>query len=248
MPHANNHNRLGYCPAVPHAQIHTQRNAYRYPAVALLGPPGNLTHTDFNSTRDLDSHFHRLLRSNNENDKLLGYLGIIYWGHYSGAAGRTTRGRAMSKTLLAYNGQTRTGQMRCVLDADIGLGGAAEWIDDAAASIAQNEYGYAVRTLAVLPGIGFAFATKICAFLDPERCGVADSVIAERHPDFGFALDAGQNIKNTVGNRAQYDQYCVCLQDMARDLNAAPPAYSNWTDRDGIKQCWRALDVERALY
>lgn len=249
MPHANNHNRLGYCPAIPHAQIQEQRSAYRYPAVALLGSPGSHTHTNFGSTRALDSHFHDLLRSASHNDKLRAYLGIIYWGHYSGSTGRTTPQRALGKVNLAYYGQDRVHRgraqrMRGVVDFT--LPEVARSIDDAAALIAANHYGDAARRLTDLPGIQFAFATKICAFLDPEKCGVADSLIARKYPDFNFAL--GANGYLTVGNRAQYDQYCVCLQNTARALNAAPAPYSHWTDRDGTPQRWRALDVERALY
>ncbi len=251
MPRANNQNRLGYCPAIPHAQIHAQRNAYRYPAVALLGPVGSHTHVGFGSTRALDSHFNGLLRSAEHNDKLLAYLGIIYWGHFSGSTGRTTPQRALGKVNLAYYGQDRVHRGRAQHMqgvVDLALPEVARSIDDAAALIAANQYGDAARRLTDLPGIQFAFATKICAFLDPEKCGVADSLIAGKYPGFGFASNGQGYITNTVGNSAQYDQYCVCLQDMARVLNAAPAPYSNWTDRDGALQRWRAIDAERALY
>lgn len=251
MPHTKNHNHPGYCPAIPHSQMQAQRNTYRYPAVALQGAPGGLTHTDFHSTRALDSYFNGLLRSANNHDKLLAYLGIIYWGHYSGQTSRTTPSRAMAKANLAYSGQTRihkgrTQRMRGVVD--ITLGTTTTLLNSAAASIAAHRYGEAVGILTDLPGIGFAFATKICAFLDPEKCGVADSLIASKYPGFGFAQDAKGYITNTATNRAKYDQYCICLQNAAGGLNGAPAPYSNWTDRDGVLQRWRAIDVERALY
>lgn len=251
MPHTTNQNRPGYRPAIPHAQMQAQRNAYRYPAVALLGSPGSHTHINFGSTCALDSHFHNLLRSASHDDKLRAYLGIIYWGHYSGSTGRTTPQWALGKVNLAYYGQNRVRRGRAERMGGVvnfTLPEVARSIDDAAALISANQYGDAAGRLMDLPGIQFAFATKICAFLDPEKCGVADSLIARKYPGFGFASNRQGYITNTVGNRAQYDQYCVCLQDMARDLNAAPAPYSHWTDRDGTPQPWRALDVERALY
>lgn len=251
MPHTEIQNRTGYCPSIPNEQMQTQRNAYRYPAVALLGVPSALTHTGFSSTHALDSYFNGMLHSTKDDDKVLAYLGIIYWGHYSGAAGIITLARAMGKANLTYRGQTRihkgrTQRMRGVVD--ITLRTAAELIDNAAASIAANRYGEAVGILMGLPGIGFAFATKICAFLDPEKCGVADSLIASKYPGFGFSVDRVGYITNTAANKTKYDQYCICLQTTALSLNAAPPPCSNWTDRDGTSRPWRAIDVERALY
>jgi hypothetical protein len=156
----------------------------------------------------------------------------------------------MGKANLAYNGQTRihkgrTQLMRGVVH--ITPQTSAGLIGNAAASIAANRYGDAVEILTGLPGIQLAFATKICAFMDPDKCGVADSLIARKYPNFGFAVDKNGYIKNASANRTKYDQYCVCLQDTARALNT-DPHYSHWTDRDTTPRPWRAIDVERALY
>ena len=97
-----------------------------------------------------------------------------------------------------------------------------------------------------MPGLQIAFASKVCAFIDPEKCGVIDSVIAERYPEFNFAVDNNGIVKNTVGNRNNYRSYCEHLQEQAQYINQQKKFM--WRDRDGVLRYWRALDVERSMY
>ncbi len=114
----------------------------------------------------------------------------------------------------------------------------------AAAALDDERAGDAIRFLAELPELGFAFATKICAFLAPSVCGVADSIIAERLPEFAFSTRGGY-LTNTADNRQRYDVFCRYLRTTAAKLNSHGSA---WEDMDGTRSQWRALDVERALF
>lgn len=235
---------------IPCQQLQANRNAYNYPVVALGGALGAFTVVQFTTTSQLDAYLNGLLTSHNNNDKVLGYLGVLFWGHYSGQDGRIGQARALGKVNLAYDGMNRvvngqTQRMRGVLDITVGV--AANYIDQAIANIANNQYGIALSNLGNLPQLKIAFASKVCAFIDPTKCGVIDSVIAENHIQFEFELSNERYVKNTVGNRNLYNDYCLCLQQTATRLNA-DPNYSTWTDRDGSQHKWWALDVERALY
>lgn len=235
---------------IPCQQLQASRNAYNYPAVALDGALGAFTVIQFPTTSQLDAYLNGLLTSHNNNDKVLGYLGVLFWGHYSGQDGRIGQARALGKVNLAYVGKNRvvkgqTQRMRGVLDITVNV--AANYIDQAIANIANNQYGNALSNLGNLAQLQIAFASKVCAFIDPTKCGVIDSVIAANYPQFGFVVNNGGYVTNTVGNRNLYDAYCLCLQQTAARLNA-DQNYSTWTDRDGTAHPWRALDVERALY
>jgi hypothetical protein len=98
-----------------------------------------------------------------------------------------------------------------------------------------------------LPQLQIAFSSKVCAFIDSSKCGVIDSIIVDRHPEFHFTTDRGGIILNRVANRERYNEYCLKLQQVAQELNNSQPA-CRWTDRDGSQHRWRALDVERAMY
>ncbi|MBU2858386.1 hypothetical protein HF289_16485 [Acidithiobacillus ferrooxidans] len=237
------------CPRFPSQQMQTQRNAYAYPTVALGGALGNFTVENFPGTQTLDQYLNELLSSPSDESRVLGYLSVIFWGHYSGQDGRIRQERAFGKVGLAYNGQNRVvrdrpQRMRGVLD--IGVGVAAGYISTAANHIQNNEFAYALATLSRLPQLQIAFASKVCAFINPQQCGVIDSVIAENHPRFGFTLVNGY-VQNNVQNRNRYGHYCAFLQETAKELNA-DLQFSSWTDRDHNQHEWRAVDVERALY
>jgi len=100
--------------------------------------------------------------------------------------------------------------------------------------------------LTELPGLQFAFASKVVAFLRPETCGVIDSIIAGKFNKFGFAL-AGKYVRNSRENGNRYDAYCDFLTNTAAGLNAQGE-HLKWTDRDGARHEWRAIDIERAMY
>jgi hypothetical protein len=98
-----------------------------------------------------------------------------------------------------------------------------------------------------LPQLGPVFASKVCAFLAPAKCGVIDSIIASKYPQFGFSIDSKGYVKGTATNIRHYDSYCAFLRDQAQDLNRAGDDFL-WKDRDNTSQRWRAVDVERAIF
>lgn len=235
-------------PEIPAAVMKGRRSAYAYPAVAL--------HKDevfapiyFSSTCELDFYLNGFLHSAEEMERVLGYLGVIYWGHYSGQDGRIRAGRALGKVKLTYFGTDREvkGKLQRVRGVlDFGEERVAGLISQATRLLEKDDYFTALTVLMELPGLQLAFASKVCAFIAPAKCGVMDSVIAERYPEMGFEMASGY-VKGTVENRKRYGDYCLWLQHVAKNMNA-DVEYSQWVDRDGKAQTWRALDVERALY
>lgn len=237
-------------PNVPLEQLLERRNAYQYPAVALAGAPDELTVVRFASTYELDGYLTRLLNADDVPSRLLGYLGVVFWGHYSGQAGRTTERRALWKAQSAYAGyfrKHREGQQRVSGIVDMGVDAAGSIIKLAADEIAGGQYEIGIRTLIQLPQSGFAFASKVCAFTDPTKCGVIDSAIVEQYPEMNFCCNKAGYVSDNSGNRALYGDYCSWLQSIAVQLNATQ-RFCEWTDRDNQRRPWRAIDVERALY
>jgi hypothetical protein len=235
---------------VSFAKLQNNRNNYAYPAVALDGHFQQPTIRQFQSTMDMDDYIHNLLHSLNHDEKILGYLSVVFWGFYSGQDGVIRRQRALERVALARDGKKRVvrgspQRMRGIID--YGVDYIADLISEAIKYIQADSFSAALRTLNELPQLQIAFSSKVCAFLSPDKCGVIDSVIAANHPQFGFEVDRHGMVLNRTTNRNLYSNYCAYLQEMAGQINNSQIPYL-WIDRDGIYHQWRALDVERALY
>ena len=230
--------------------LQINRSNYVYPAVALEGDYNNPEIVHFEETVALDEYIHNLLLAPDITQKVLGYLSVVFWGFYSGQDGVIREERALSKVALARDGRNRVvrgrdQRMRGVID--LGEEYVGQCISNAIFAIEADNYSEAIRTLNQLPQLQIAFSSKVCAFLDPLKCGVIDSVIAENRPEFGFDTDAQGIIKNRTSNRELYNRYCVYLQAEAERINNFNPPCL-WQDRDGTVHSWRALDVERSMY
>ena len=226
-----------------------RRNGYAYPAVCLEGGYSSFKGGLFQSVMALDEYHRTLLRSRADETAVFGYLSVLYWGHYSGQDGTARAQRALGKVRLAKNGaeRIRDGRWEHLRGVDdLGLTGAAHYIRVAASDVDGGRFGDAVATLAELPGLQFAFASKVVAFLRPETCGVIDSVIARKFTKLKFAL-AGKYVRNNRQNISRYNAYCDFLTCTAAALNARGKQLK-WVDRDGARYEWRAIDVERAMY
>ncbi|MBE9610859.1 8-oxoguanine DNA glycosylase OGG fold protein [Chitinilyticum piscinae] len=236
-------------PVIEHAVLLRRRNSYSYPAIGLEGQAPNWREITFPSMSMLDAYLTKKLNSSENAEVIHGYIATLFWGHASSADGRDIRARAHGKIRLAYQGQRRTvkgkeQQMRGVLD--VGENAVVGHIRSAIEHIHNDRYGSALAELNKLPQIQVAFSSKLCAFISPEKCGVIDSKIAENFPELGFSLRNGY-VTDTVTNRESYGEYCLWLQAKATTLNT-DANHAQWIDRDGSKNRWRAVDVERALY
>lgn len=221
---------------MPLSEYVERRNSYAYPAVGLSGTLDCLREACFETTRQLDSHQNGLLTSSNDEECVLGYLSTIFWGRYSGKNRRERPGWAQDKVRRA---------LTAIRKQEFPL--VAHTIRSALAELKAGQYAEALQWLGYLPQLGIPFASKVCTFLIPEKCGVIDSVMAERYPRFGFSLTNSGYVKDTPDNRRLYGNYCAFLQNEAEALNRLGEEFE-WVDRDGIRCPWRAVDIERALY
>lgn len=211
------------------------RNSYAYPAVGLR----TLTEgRRFSSVTAMEHHFQRLFRSNEPLRVQLAYLSVIYWGHYLGRSGKPNPNRAYSKVELAMQGLHAKG----LEPAQV-----ASLIRAAQSLLRRGRPAPAMILLMQLPQLGFAFASKICAFLDSQLYGVIDGVIARKYPRLQFHRTKDGYVSNALCNHAAYRRYCQFLTRTAARLNALGISY-RWRERSGSRRRWRAVDVERALY
>ena len=218
-----------------------KRNSYAYPAVALTKTSTTFRTLFFQNLKQMERHFSECLLSRSNARVTLGYLGIVYWGHYSDSKAVVRHKRAMQKVRLAKDAL----RQRRITDSAV-----AKAIRAASACLHRGMCGEAISELMPLPQLGFAFASKVCAFLSPERCGVIDSIIATNHKRFRFATYGCGSRRYVAArkiNSTRYQQYCRFLQQKAAWLNGKGSALK-WQDSDGKRYPWRAVDVERALY
>lgn len=215
-----------------------KREAYSYPAVGLDGTIDDWAPVRFPSTWQMDRHHEELLISDQNARAVLGYLSTVFWGYFSGQDGRVREARAKSRVKLALDR---------IRDGGGEFGSAATKIRTASELIASDRCGDALEVLCELPQLGPAFASKVCAFLAPTRCGVIDSNIAGNHVQFGFSVDDKGNVKRTSGNVNRYHSYCSLLRETAEKLNGRGHEF-RWRDRDNGLHGWRAVDVERAIF
>jgi len=228
----------------------SRREAYSYPTVGLAGSLSSHQHKYFASTIALDEYHRDLLRSEREEKALLGYLSVIYWGHYASSDGRNLAARAAARVTMARDGQLfkhNASVCRRRGLADFAPGAAFDTLQRAVVALDGKKNSNAVRILCELPQIQFAFATKLCAFIKPDSCGVMDSVLATRLPQFGFTVSKQGYVRLNQENLGRYDRYCAYLTKTALELNLEME-HSRWVDRDQTQHAWRALDVERALF
>lgn len=224
-------------PEITNQILCERRNAYLYPAFSLRGKRSELEDVKLPSSFELDECLRKSLNSDECEQVVFGYLAVIFWGHASGMDGVDRRPRAYGKVRLAVQQAVRNEMSDQII---------IEHLRDARETIRDGRISEAIKTLCELPQLQMAFASKVCAFIAPDLCGVIDSVIAENHPCLEFDLRRGY-ITSTKDNRARYEQYCLWLQQRMSELNK-DAQFSLWTDRDGQKRRWRAIDVERALY
>jgi hypothetical protein len=216
-----------------------RRNAYAYPAVGLTGTCAEFHARDFASLRAMEDYHQDLLRSPIEERAVFGYLSVLYWGHYSGKDQVKRGPRALGKVRLAMTGtdrqrKGRIERMRGI--EDIGITVAADVVCEAARLIDRSQFGQALKALRELPQLNFAFASKVCAFLCPERCGVIDSVIAKKHSQFGFAVDSGGYVRRNNTNATTYTDYCEFLSRKGAWLNSIGEEFK-----------WQDIEMARAI-
>jgi hypothetical protein len=204
----------------------------------LIDAPDSWSEQRFATTLEMNAYHNGLLTSHNPSCAVMGYLSIIFWGHFSGQDGVVRIARARAKAQKAWRALQP--------DQGDGITDAANAIHLAARLIALGRSGDAVELLSTLPQLGPAFASKVCAFLAPQRCGVIDSIIASKYPEFGFALSGGY-VKKEKNTWRSYETYCVFLREQADSLNQRGESFC-WKDRDGRRHRWRAVDVERAIF
>jgi hypothetical protein len=179
--------------------------------------------------------FHRdLLNSPIPDVNVDGAISVVYWGYFADRYGNFN-GYPLARTGWMLSGKAGGHSPPPSSVDDIALAVAA-----ARAHLALSHFGAAWTALRQIQYIGGSFASKIAAFLDPDRCGVLDNVIAAR-----LAASHDPSLNTIVIDPAGYDSWCTLCSTAAFNLNAAG---ARWTDWDGTDHGWRAIDVERVVF
>jgi hypothetical protein len=204
----------------------------------------------------LDDFHGRLLGSDSDADILHGIASVQYWGNAWAPNPRGKGGKDNSRLALARtrfltegkasgNGHEATPQDR---------GEIVRHLKAARTYVAAGDLqGALLLGCLKIDHIGFSFATKLVAFLDPTKAAVYDSVIGSYldrsqdldHEHLRTSVDYTPTLNIRTHQANAYARWCAYCHSRAGGLNAAG---LTWTDWDGRQHDWRAIDVERALY
>ncbi|KIC55856.1 hypothetical protein RM53_14930 [Brevundimonas nasdae] len=190
---------------------------------------------------DLDQHHAGLLRSQNNDDVLLGVASVTFWGFAQGRGGRLTTARALARAKnIAGLGQHKADEASTIVDK----------VRIFSAHLDRGDRQAAINEAMSLQHHGLAFASKLLAFASPETACVYDEVISLRlgasDDNRLRALHVSTAGKHRLAEKASaYAGWAQLCASKASDLNRDGRL---WLDWDGSERSWRAVDVERAYF
>lgn len=189
----------------------------------------------------LDQYHQDLLRSRQPSQVVLGLASAVYWGFYT--FGKTSDGYALNRVHWLINGNPQNKGMK--LDADH----AMCCMENALSGINEGRLSHAMAALSGLNQLSRTpFASKIIAFMAPNKAGVYDKWICNgvNQDPYPLAIRNGVGMVSAPVMQRRYQAWCGYLQEIANLLNKNEAwRWSCGTDKE---QRWRPLDVERALF
>lgn len=200
------------------------------------------------ASHELDAFHNKLLWSDNEIDVLHGLMSVVFWGFASGADNKPRIERALSRSRQILNGKNGKKGWISPTDRDQIIKIIFETRDLVKAYDIENALLSAMK----IKFLGMSFASKLLAFLDPNKFTVYDDVISKRlmHiPDVNlsnmYVSTNNQSKSHKIKQSKIYSLWCHWCYDQAKNLNADNIL---WLDWDGSTHQWRAIDVERAFF
>ncbi len=194
--------------------------------------PGEITDLE------LDCYHAGLLHSTDPADNLLGTLSTVFWGFYT-----------FSPPFATVRAMRHHGGHGARPAASPAL------VAQCLKADAPTDIGAALGRLGALSQLGRTpFASKVIAFMYPDRAGVLDNKIAN-----GLAASAwarGAPFLDGIGDvrapryQRRYVAWCEFLCRVAAGMNAGIADGADWHWAAGASgpQEWRAIDVERAIF
>ena len=191
------------------------------------------------SSLQLDNFHGQLLASNSETDLKHGLLSIVFWGN-------VTAGYALTRVeqIIKGKGKGHPQNPSEILDHLV-----------SARTLLNNfRIGEALIEILAIDLIGFSFASKLIAFMNPHIAVVYDDKISKHLAsrtspllrEMGGGTDRkDKSQKNKSSQAVLYEKWCDWCRTKAQELN---DANSTWQDWDGLEHPWRAIDVERAYF
>lgn len=167
---------------------------------------------------------------------VLGLASAIYWGFYTFG-----HNFAVNRVNWFLQGRPPHGNPVCPNEA-------VRCLQTARSHAKTGHMGQAISALSGLNQLSRTpFASKVIAFLDPDKAGVYDNRIRNGlHQDpYPLAIRNGVGSVRTVRYQQRYQAWCEYLQQVAGLLNQQG---SRWSCGANQKKEWRPLDVERALF
>lgn len=169
---------------------------------------------------------------------VLGLASVIYWGFYTFG-----HNFAVNRVNWFLQGRPPHGNPVCPNEA-------VRCLQTARSHAKTGHMGQAISALSGLNQLSRTpFASKVIAFLDPDKAGVYDNRIRNGlHQDpYPLSIRNGVGSVRTVRYQQRYQAWCEYLQQVAGLLNEGKEDRT-WSCAGDIEECWRPLDVERALF
>lgn len=193
------------------------------------------------SSKALDDFHHALLNSEKNDEIFHGILSVYYWGFYADRNGNIGRDRALGRAKQLINGKKGyTRKNGCQVkpspaqEPEVIL----KYFRTALSELRCGNIADALRQATNLSFFGLSFASKLLAFSSPDQVGVYDAVIAKDPLIARYLVSQNEQV-------GKYQAWCSFCRDQAAALNGKNVS---WTDWDGKKYRWRAVDIERAHF
>lgn len=194
------------------------------------------------SSWTLDDYHRVLLNSDDGGELLLGLASTVFWGYASGTDGVLRPDQAMAKVAtLADGNDNGVIQDRSVIVSLLKI---------TRDHLRHSQTGAALKAAMQIKFLGMSFASKVVTFMSPTTHAVYDDVVYSRLrngeiPEFQLAAIDPATTANVQRKAEAYEGWCAHCCTVAGLMNERHA--DMWTDWDGRRHSWRAVDVERAF-